>query len=147
MSDRASKALAEASLLLYTLSSIMPFLGVPNSIKALVLCVVFLSLACLYGSVTFYRDPGSVFFDSTRAYERRYSLHRELESVRFRNVTESAIQNITGDAKNTSSHYDPIKSGTEPQICASFITIARNVSRQYIDVMCSVFPVYNAYIW
>ncbi|SMR58810.1 unnamed protein product [Zymoseptoria tritici ST99CH_1E4] len=45
--------------------------------------VIFLLILVLYGSTHFYRDPGSIFFDRTRAFEQRYSLLRKAETQQF----------------------------------------------------------------
>jgi hypothetical protein len=43
-------------------------------------CIAFLLCLSWYGQANFYRDPGSVFFDKTRAYETQYSKNRKAEA-------------------------------------------------------------------
>ncbi|MBE7180980.1 MAG: hypothetical protein INR71_07185, partial [Terriglobus roseus] len=53
--------------------------GVWAAFRVLAISLLLLYAFVSYGRTHFYRDPGSVFFDMTRAFERYYSLVRELE--------------------------------------------------------------------
>jgi hypothetical protein len=77
-----------------------------------------------YGSLYFYRDPGSVFFDQSRAFERRYSNQRKEEAAVFR---DEALRSLK-DNKKTSK---PWKAGSAPSICGVVITVARGEAREH----------------
>jgi hypothetical protein len=93
---------------------------VPGFLKALITIFVFFSLFYLYAAHSFYRDPGSIFYDPARAFERSYSLHREVEAVSFRN---EAFFAYSTDRKDTQPIW---KVGESPTMCAVVVTVARN---------------------
>lgn len=64
----------------------------------------------LYGHSQLYRDPGSLFFKESRAYERKYSDYRQKE-------VENAQKEV----------YQPQKLATNvtATICASFLSVKR----------------------
>jgi hypothetical protein len=78
-------------------------------------------LCCAYGATHFFRDPGSIFFDPSRAYERFYSSIRETEAK------QSMDAYTAGNSVFPSS--DP---QFKPSICASLLTVARPIEHQYI---------------
>ncbi|PGG98973.1 hypothetical protein AJ80_09428 [Polytolypa hystricis UAMH7299] len=93
-----------------------------SALHTLALTAVALLLCVIYGKTHFYRDPGSAFYDPNRAFERRYSLHREGEA-----------QNYIDDRVGGSGARDATtKAGVEPRVCAAFSTVKRE-SVQYIE--------------
>ncbi|KAI1402105.1 hypothetical protein F4819DRAFT_295865 [Hypoxylon fuscum] len=94
-------------------------------IRALLLLVVLVSLYAIYGSLYFYRDPLSIFFSEEHAFDRFYSATRQAEADEF---FDRVIANPTLVQQQLG------KAGTNPQICAVFITVGRDMEgRQYID--------------
>jgi hypothetical protein len=89
----------------------------PSYVWALCPTVVLFSLAVVYGSLKFYRDPGSVFYDPSRATERGYSVYREKEVYEFRNTVLSQ--------RGVSERERVWKSGNDPTISAVFLTVHR----------------------
>jgi hypothetical protein len=78
----------------------------------------------IYGSLHFYRDPCSIFFDPSRALERHYSLQREQEAISFRNAAFFAIK------EQNAISPDPIwKAGQSQKICGIFITVKRDTGK------------------
>lgn len=116
----------------------------PPGVPALLLFLLLFSLACLYGSTSFYRDPGSVFFDPSRAYERSYSLRRESEATQFRHAFEQQLQGTSNKADVASIH-NVTKVGHNPKLCVAFVTVARDIAEQYIHVRCPRLHVYQMY--
>jgi hypothetical protein len=97
---------------------------VPGFVKALLLAFVFFLFSYLYAASNFYRDPGSIFYDPVRAYERSYSLHRETEAVSFRDSAFFAHATDRIDSQ-------PIwKAANSPTICAVVVTVARDSSHK-----------------
>ncbi|KAH7252530.1 hypothetical protein BKA59DRAFT_453748 [Fusarium tricinctum] len=62
-------------------------------------CIAFLLCLSWYGQAHFYRDPGSVFFDKTRAYETHYSKNRKVEAQQ---VIESYMKENSATDRNKS---------------------------------------------
>ncbi|KIL89040.1 hypothetical protein FAVG1_07434 [Fusarium avenaceum] len=62
-------------------------------------CIAFLLCLSWYGKTHFYRDPGSVFFDKTRAYETHYSNNRKVEAQQ---VIDSYIKENPATDQNKS---------------------------------------------
>ncbi|KAH6964371.1 hypothetical protein DER45DRAFT_610692 [Fusarium avenaceum] len=62
-------------------------------------CIAFLLCLSWYGQTHFYRDPGSVFFDKTRAYETHYSNDRKVEAQQ---VIESHMKENPATDQNKS---------------------------------------------
>lgn len=54
-------------------------------INTLLLTTLILALYYTYGKTYLYRDPNGIFYDSDRAYEKKYSLQRELEGLNYLN--------------------------------------------------------------
>ncbi len=92
----------------------------PSYIWALCPTALLFCLAVLYGSLNFYRDPGSVFYDPSRATERGYSLHREQEAFQFRDAVLSPKRD---DLSNRLAVW---KAGNTPTISGVFLTIHRS---------------------
>lgn len=102
----------------------------PPALRMIALTVFALLLIIYYGKTHFYRDPGSVFFDTNHAFERGYSQHREIESQEYiRNVSELSSANIV--------------SGDKPTVCAAFSSVKRE-STQYIEVILYSFPIFES---
>lgn len=74
-----------------------------------------------YGKVYFYRDPGSLlFFDPSRAYERKYSTYREKEVLEFRKEVIKKIQNNgIEDRSDRTKDY---------QVCAVIVSVDRKIN-------------------
>jgi len=66
----------------------------PPGTRALLLYLLSLSLFLLYGKANFYRDPGSMFFDESRAYERSYSLWRGRQADMFWSAGMKAVEHV-----------------------------------------------------
>jgi len=80
--------------------------------RKLLFCAAFLLALILYARAHFYRDPGSIFFDKTRAYEQVYSHHRLLE-------TEEFIRT----AKKEASEYQ--KASNNATLCVAISSVKR----------------------
>ena len=105
--------------------------GIPALLLSAILLFSFYSYACL----RFRRDPGSYFFNPTRAFDRQYSAFREEQALSWHNWAESMVD-ATGD---TSRHdwervHALAKVGDDPLMCASFISVYRDVPTQYLEV-------------
>lgn len=98
----------------------------PAYAKALLLTVVLFLTACAYGRLNFYRDPGSIFYDQSRAFERRYSIKREQEASTFFRDTALQLLDQRQDASIPAQ-----KSGSAPKICAVFVTVGRENSPRH----------------
>ncbi|KAI1375708.1 hypothetical protein F4677DRAFT_422179 [Hypoxylon crocopeplum] len=99
-------------------------LGQPG-IRALLLLVTLVSLYAIYGCFYFYRDPLSIFFSEKHGFDRFYSATRQAEADEF---IDAAIANPDSIRQHLG------KAGADPQICAVFITVGRDIEgRQYID--------------
>ncbi|KAL9060434.1 MAG: hypothetical protein Q9162_000607 [Coniocarpon cinnabarinum] len=94
-------------------------------IRALILLITLVSLYTIYGSFNFYRDPLSIFFSEEHGYDRFYSARRALEADEFMDAAKAnpdIIQKHLG------------RSGKNPAICATFITVGRDMEEeQYVD--------------
>ena len=62
----------------------MVLTNVPSVAKAIFPTFLCLCFYYIYVIKEFYRDPGSIFFDPDRAFDRSYSRHREIEANSFR---------------------------------------------------------------
>jgi len=99
----------------------MLYHNVPGAVKASFLTSILLGLYLFFGARTFYRDPGSIFYNRHRAFERSYSLHRQTEATAFRNQAFFSLSTNQTDAI-------PIwKAGVSPKICAVIVTAARGL--------------------
>jgi hypothetical protein len=95
---------------------IRPFSSsVPSFVHALVLTLVSILTFLAYGRSHFYRDPGSLFYDKSRAYERYYSLRREQEAVSFGTSALNAYSEANGPDAFP-------KTGPNPLLTAAIIT-------------------------
>lgn len=92
----------------------------PPSLLVLSVFAFSLGLACLYGSRNFYRDPGSIFFQQDRAFEKYYSTYRENQAHEFVSRTE-ARQDLGQDASDS-------RAGMHPRMCVTLVTAARDLS-------------------
>lgn len=96
----------------------------------LVGCLFFVFCAFWYARSHFYRDPGSAFFDRTRAYEKQYSLHRSAQVQRFIEARAGAHGNVL-----------EAKAGSNPSLCVTLNSVKREHT-QYLDVCFNVFSRY-----
>jgi hypothetical protein len=75
----------------------------------------------VYGKLHFYRDPGSLlFFDPSRAYERRYSAYRLNEVLGYRKEITKKIQ-----SKRIAETPAKIK---DPEVCAVIVSVDRKIN-------------------
>lgn len=84
---------------------------------ALIICAIW------YAKTHFYRDPGSAFFDRTRAYEQRYSQFRKAEVQQF-------IDSYGGLAHDDSSA--PGGASSNATLCVAFSSVRRQHA-QYLE--------------
>ncbi|KAK2791588.1 hypothetical protein FQN52_004779 [Onygenales sp. PD_12] len=102
-----------------------------SAIRVVLATLVAALLFICYGKTHFYRDPGSVFYDRSRAFERTYSLHREVEAkeyIRTLQAAEGAGDGPTA-ADLGAAH---VKAGVKPAICGIFSTVKRD-GEQYVE--------------
>lgn len=81
-------------------------------VRVVLVFLPFYSALILYCKYNFYRDPGSVFFDATRAFIREYTEFREQQAENFIRHVEHNLTTLT-------------KSGPKPDVCATFVTVKR----------------------
>lgn len=81
-------------------------------VRAVLVFLFIFSATILYCKNHFYRDPGSAFFDRTRAFVREYSDYRQRQ-------TEDFIRHVE---KNSTTFT---KAGPKPDVCATFLTVSR----------------------
>jgi hypothetical protein len=84
-------------------------------------CLVFISCLVLYAKSHFYRDPGSAFFDVHRAYEKKYSRHRQDEVQDWVNRT------------TLNSKLGQTKGGARASLCLALSSVKRKQT-QYLEV-------------
>lgn len=90
-------------------------------------CKVFVGLfligcATWYARTHFYRDPGSRFFDKSRAYEQKYSQYRKAEVQTF-------VEQIT----NSTAHLAPNEQVSNRSLCVTIPSVRRRYT-QYVEV-------------
>lgn len=98
----------------------------PLSLVVLAAFLFFVSTATLYGRLHFYRDPGSIFFDQSRAFERHYSTYRENQAHAFTSRTK-ARQTLGQTSKGPTA-------GDNPRMCMVLLTTARDTSDPTLGV-------------
>lgn len=86
--------------------------------------VIFIG-ALEYGRTHFYRDPGSAFFDPSRAYERYYSALRQSEAQDFVDIAQRHNSSLGTQSR-------PAARTSQVQICSAVMTTKRNIPRQYV---------------
>jgi hypothetical protein len=90
------------------------------------LAIAFLLSLVWYGSTHFYRDPGSVFFDETRAFEQQYSHFRKTQ-----------VRQLIDDLEaNATQGIYPEVSGTNASLCVALSSVSRK-SSSYLEVRYS----------
>jgi hypothetical protein len=94
-----------------------------NAARVLTIAILIWLMAFFYCRTNFYRDPGSAFFDRSRAYTRDYSTYREEQSVSF--------------FKGASEHIP--KAAESPSLCAVFMSVKRT-GEQPLDVSINSKP-------
>lgn len=114
---------------------------IPSWAALLLSAVLIFSWTWLLARSISYRDPGSRFFDPTRAYEQSYSLHRSAEADQYQEAIQTWLNKTEGEGSNGTARslYDARPPGVgsrgpNPAVCATFITTARKVGSQYVDV-------------
>ncbi|CZT22961.1 uncharacterized protein RCC_08669 [Ramularia collo-cygni] len=97
-------------------------------VRKVLLCAVFLLSLVWYGSTHFYRDPGSVFFDKTRAFEQRYSTYRMAE-----------VRQLIHDLKDNSGQQIRREvPGTNASLCVTSSSVSRKGSSYLETTMVSL---------
>jgi len=90
------------------------------------LFVLFLAVLLLwitYAKLNFYRDPGSRFYDESRAFDRRYTSTREREANEYLRTIETY-----------SLEANPfVKAGANPMICGVFVSAVRPGNESYLQ--------------
>lgn len=110
--------------------------GIHAALRVLVVSFILFFVFIIYGRHNFYRDPGSIFFDITRAFERSYSLVREAEAVDWRNGVIHELRDRSNSSARMASGVFA-KKGDKPKMCVVFVTAYREGIAQYIDVAIS----------
>ncbi|KAL9094340.1 MAG: hypothetical protein Q9165_003481 [Trypethelium subeluteriae] len=104
----------------------------PTARSLLASAVVF-SLLLVYGRTRFYNDPGSVFFNSDYAFERRYCDYRQRQAEEFVKVETASTNSDSQRPGSLSTDISTTsKGGNNATICASFTTVRRR-GTQYLD--------------
>jgi hypothetical protein len=85
-------------------------------------CLFWISCAYWYARSHFYRDPGSAFFDKTRAYDQRYSQYRKTEVGRYIDSFDGAKSQIVQP-----------NVGSNATLCVSLSSVRRERA-QYLEV-------------
>ncbi|KAI1342267.1 hypothetical protein F5Y15DRAFT_336203 [Xylariaceae sp. FL0016] len=110
--------------------SVASLLGQPGT-RALLLLLTLIGLYVTYGFFNFYRDPLSIFFSEKHGFDQFYSLTRQAEANQYLEYLETDRE---------SSIPFPEKAGSNPSICAVFITVGREIAgRQYVDTAIGSF--------
>jgi hypothetical protein len=95
-----------------------------SHIHALIFTIVAFTWFYVYGTLHFYRDPGSVFFDPKRELEQHYSLRREIQSIAFKNAAYLRLKTQRANS------LDPVwKTGPNATICGIFMTVKRDTGK------------------
>ncbi|GAP83997.1 putative integral membrane protein [Rosellinia necatrix] len=93
--------------------------------RALVVLLSIVLLYVTYGYFNFYRDPLSIFFSEKHGFDRFYSAARQAEADAFLDML---------DANPDIVRSRLAKAGPQPEMCAVFMTIARDMDgRQYVE--------------
>lgn len=93
------------------------------AIRALLVLSLIFTCCFYYAKTHFFRDPGSAFYNESRAFDRRYSAWREQESRAYLKKLSEAPK-----------EQEYLKSGDNATICATFLTVNRPGIEQYLDV-------------
>ncbi|KAF5137565.1 hypothetical protein E5D57_001344 [Metarhizium anisopliae] len=94
--------------------------------RKLVASLALISCAVWYAQTHFYRDPGSRFFDPSRAYEQKYSRHRRAEVQQFIEQYASRYAGAAHDAPTRG------ESGAGRSLCVIFTSVRRQ-RIQYVE--------------
>ncbi|KAI1272772.1 hypothetical protein F5Y07DRAFT_283111 [Xylaria sp. FL0933] len=100
--------------------------------RTLIVLFAIVAVYVTYGYFNFYRDPLSIFFSEEHGFDRFYSATRQAEAEAF----------LDGlDANPHADHIRLVKAGPRPEMCAVFLTIARNnlPGRQYVETAVGSF--------
>lgn len=96
-----------------------------SAFTTLLLFIFVYFLVYQYCKLSFYRDPGSRFYDEDRAFVRWYSEYRERQ----------ARSHIA--AANTSDILNFYKAGENPSVCAAMITSKRE-NLNFVEVSSQI---------
>ena len=95
--------------------------------------LVLVALLILYGHMQFYRDPGSIFFDSKYAFERRYSDYRQRQAQEYLKAHTAEASQSAPQLKGSGTKPSiALKEGDNATVCVSFVTVRRK-GVQYIE--------------
>lgn len=93
--------------------------------RTLVALLSILVFYATYGYFYFYRDPLSIFFSEKHGFDRFYSATRQAEADAFLDALR---------INPTQFRSRIAKAGPRPEMCAIFVTVARDMEgRQYIE--------------
>jgi hypothetical protein len=92
------------------------------AVRAFLVSALLYALALAYCRHAFWRDPRSAFFRGDHANDLKYSAIRHEEGLGF-----VARANNTGTPS-----YIPILAGSDPTLCAAFVTVKRG-EHEYLD--------------
>ncbi|KAF2493687.1 hypothetical protein BU16DRAFT_464268 [Lophium mytilinum] len=109
--------------------------SLPAVLRTLLTITILFSACILYGHGHFYRDPGSVFFDESRAYGRWYTAFRENQAAALITEVEAQGALLGENADNmgfTKARYNA-------SMCATFLTVRRDVEKQYLETSLGSF--------
>ncbi|KAI0977112.1 hypothetical protein F4678DRAFT_3266 [Xylaria arbuscula] len=99
--------------------------------RALAAFLALVAVYVTYGHFNFYRDPLSIFFSEEHGFDRFYSATRQAEADAFLDALESNPHAV---------HSRLAKAGPRPDMCAVFLTIARELpGRQYLETAVGSF--------
>ncbi|KAF2155430.1 hypothetical protein K461DRAFT_319840 [Myriangium duriaei CBS 260.36] len=95
--------------------------------RVFLISVLFFTLFYFYARTHFLRDPGSIFYDPTRAFDRFYTTVRTSEA--------SSLLSHHLDLPSLRTHIDTYRTHsppTSPCLCATVTTVNRDLSRPYV---------------
>lgn len=100
-------------------------------VRTLTFLLTIVAVYVTYGYFNFYRDPLSIFFSEEHGFDRFYSATRQAEANAFLDALESNPDAV---------HSRLGKAGPRPEMCAVFLTIAREMQgRQYVETAVGSF--------
>lgn len=98
----------------------------PSLLRKVLLSLVCVAILTAYARSHYYRDPGSVFFQKSLAFEQKYSHYRKTEIARY------------FDSFGSPDTQDPPKAGPKPNICVGLNSVKRDHA-QYLEVRFPLF--------
>lgn len=99
------------------------------ALRVFILSAAFYISFWLYGSLYFVRDPGSIFYDKTKAFDRDYSAIRDHEA---QSLLRSQVLG-TGSLQQSIKHAKGYANATnEDCLCAVVTTVHRGTTQPYV---------------